>query len=227
MAKHIYVVDDEPDIVELVLVHLKKAGFEASGFADGRALFSALRKQAPELVILDLMLPDTDGFDICKQLKSDERFRGIPVIMLTAKTHETDKVLGLELGADDYVTKPFSPRELVARVKAVLRRRAGQDERHPIETDGLVIDPGQHTVSYKGSPVELTATEFGILQLLAEKPGSVVTRQKLLQHICGDTKIVLDRTIDVHMANLRQKLGPGRALIKNIRGLGYKLTRKQ
>jgi DNA-binding response OmpR family regulator len=224
MHKLIAVVDDEPDILELVSVNLKKANYRVKEFPDSESFFRSLHIETPDLIILDLMLPDMDGFEVCKSLKSQNKFASIPIIMLTARAEETEKVLGLELGADDYVTKPFSPRELTARVKAVLRRNAPNEETRKIHVgDILVLDPGKYEVEVEGKRIELTSTEFKILQLFSTKKGWVFSRDKILQHLWGDDKMVLDRTIDVHIKHLREKLGKAAAFIKNVRGVGYKL----
>jgi two-component system phosphate regulon response regulator PhoB/two-component system alkaline phosphatase synthesis response regulator PhoP len=224
MNKLIFVIDDEPDIVELVTIHLKKAMFKVKGFSDAESFYRFLDEKIPDLIILDLMLPDADGLEICKYLKKEDKFSSIPIIMLTAKGDETDKILGLEFGADDYVTKPFSPRELVARVKAVLRRRQKVEESGKLEIGGiLTIDPASYEVVVEGRKIELTTTEFRILKLLLSKKSKVFSRYDILDHLWGDEKIVLDRTIDVHIRNLRDKLGKAGQFIKNIRGIGYKL----
>ncbi|MBN2543988.1 response regulator transcription factor [bacterium] len=223
MSGLIYVVDDEPDISELVSLFLEKASFSVMEFEDGESFYNHLKQQVPDLIILDLMLPDMDGFDICKSLKKDDRFSSIPVIMLTARGDEMDRILGLELGADDYVTKPFSPRELVARVKAVLRRKEMKDKSKKISIGGILdIDLKKYQVTVNGQKVELTPTEFNILQMLVSRVGWVFTRDQILDYLWGDEKVVLDRTIDVHVKNLRDKLGPAKKFIKNIRGVGYK-----
>ncbi|HEY4715663.1 MAG TPA: response regulator transcription factor [bacterium] len=222
MSKLIAIVDDEPDIIELVSIHLTKSGFITKGFSDGSAFLKSLDKQIPDLVILDLMLPDTDGLEICKYLRKEDRFAGTSVILLTAKGDETDKVLGLELGADDYITKPFSPRELVARVRAVLRRKDKAETTEKIEIDGILsIDPQKYEVVVKGKNINLTSTEFRILKILIEKRGRVFTRDQILDNLWGNEKTVVDRTVDVHIKNLREKLGPAGDLIKNVRGVGY------
>jgi two-component system phosphate regulon response regulator PhoB/two-component system alkaline phosphatase synthesis response regulator PhoP len=224
MNKLIAVVDDEEDICGLISVNLKKNGFAVKEFGDGESLFRFLKKKKPVLIILDVMLPDMDGFEICKQIKKDDRYSAIPVIMLTAKTDESDKIVGLEIGADDYVTKPFSVKELGARVKAVLRRNDGKLSGKTIEVaGGLKISPENYSVENEGVKVELTTTEFKMLHLLASNKGKVFSRDWLLNHLWGDEKIVIDRTIDVHVRHLREKLGKAGALIKNIRGVGYKL----
>ncbi|GAX59796.1 response regulator [Candidatus Scalindua japonica] len=233
MSSLIAIIDDEPDIVELVTIHLKKAMFRVRGFSDAEGLYRFLglsegyRQESeaiPNLIILDLMLPDADGIDICKNLKKRDKFSSIPIIMLTAKGEETDKILGLEFGADDYVTKPFSPRELVARVKAVLRRRQTIDKSGKLNIGGiLIIDTEKHEIVVEGQKIELTSTEFRILALFCTNESKVFSRYDILDYLWGDEKIVLDRTIDVHIKNLRDKLGKAGSLIKNIRGIGYKL----
>ncbi len=225
MNKIVAIIDDEPDIVELVSLHLTKAGFKVKGFFDAKSFYQFLHKEIPDIIILDLMLPDIDGIEICKYLKMNEKYSLIPIIMLTARGDESDKVLGLELGADDYVTKPFSPRELVARVKAVLRRgKLSQQERKIIKIDNILkIDLQKYEVYVNEKKVGLTTTEFKILEILSKKRGWVFSRDQLLDYLWGDDKIVIDRTIDVHIKHLRDKLGPAGKFIKNIRGIGYKL----
>jgi len=218
----IAVVDDEEDILELVSIHLKKAGFKVEGFLEAKDFLKFLLNKRVDLIILDLMLPDADGIEICRYLKSEERFRSIPIIMLTARVTESDKILGFEIGADDYVTKPFSPRELVARVRAVLRRRMEDGDIIKVG-DMLVIDPRRYEVYLKGKKIELTPTEFKILELLASRKGWVFTREQILEHLWGGDKIVGDRTVDVHIKNIREKLREASRFIKNIRGVGYKI----
>jgi DNA-binding response OmpR family regulator len=224
--KTIFVVEDEPDILELIAVNLEKAGYEVERFTEAGSLLSMISRQIPDLIILDLMLPDYDGLDVCKSLRNDNRLPWIPIIIVTAKTDELDIVLGLELGADDYVTKPFSPRELIARVKAALRRGKTQVE-PPVELivigDIITINPIKFEVFVQGAKVPLTTTEFLILKLPAEKPGWVFSREKILHMLWGDEKDVSGRTVDVHVKNLRDKLGDAGKLVKNIRGVGYKL----
>lgn len=223
-SKMIVVVDDEEDILQLVSLHLTKSGFNVKGFPDGDSFFRFVETQVPDLIILDLMLPDADGFEICKFIKKDAKLSHVPVIMLTARDGETDKVLGLELGADDYVTKPFSPRELVARVKAVLRRQLSDSESKKLEIGKeIAIDLEKYEVTVNGEKVDLTATEFKILQLLASKKSWVFTRNQILDYLWSDEKYVLDRTVDVHVRNLREKLGDASRYIKSVRGIGYKL----
>ena len=226
MNELIAILDDEPDILELVSVHLKKNYFKVREFLDAESFYHFLSSQVPDLIVLDLMLSDADGFEVCKFLRKSDKFAATPVIMLTARVTEADKVLGLELGADDYVTKPFSPVELVARVKAVLRRRGPgkEEEVERIDIDGILsLDLQRHAVSVGGKNVELTSTEFRILQLLASKRGWVFSRDKILDYLWGTEKNVIDRTIDVHIKHLREKLGVAARLIKNMRGVGYKV----
>ncbi len=220
----IAIIDDEPDILQLVVLQLKKNGFRTAGFANASGFYSFLNEKSPDLVILDLMLPDIDGVEICRQLRSNPQTAKIPIIMLTARSEEFDKVLGLEIGADDYVTKPFSTRELVARVKAVLRRSQPTLSENILKiTDSLTIDLEKYIVQADGKPIALTATEFNLLKILAQKPGHVFSREHLLDQLWGEDKIVVNRTIDVHIKNLREKLGEYGSLIRNLRGVGYKL----
>ena len=223
MGKLIAIVDDEEDIVELVSLHLKKNGFSAKEFHEAGPFLRFLRSNIPDLIVLDLMLPDMDGFEICKLLKKEDRLSRIPIIMLSARSNETDKVLGLELGADDYVTKPFSPKELIARIKAALRKTTQKETSATIEAGDLIIDRDRFSVLAGRKNVDLTTTEFKILELLASRKGWVFPREKILDSLWGDEKIVTDRTIDVHIKNLREKLGPAGKIIKNIRGIGYKI----
>lgn len=222
--KLVAVVDDEPDIIELITIHLTKSGYKVKSFEDASSLFLFLKNNTPDLFILDLMLPDADGFEICKYLKKNDKFTHIPIIMLTARVDEMDKILGLELGADDYVTKPFSPRELMARVKVVLRRDENVvSTRKIFVAENLIIDIHKYEVKLDDKKIELTSTEFKILKLLASRIGWVYSREQILDHLDAHDKGVLDRTIDVHIKNLREKLGDAGKYIKNIRGVGYKI----
>jgi two-component system phosphate regulon response regulator PhoB/two-component system alkaline phosphatase synthesis response regulator PhoP len=224
--QRVFVVEDEPDILELVAINLEKAGYQVDKFTEAGPMLTLLEKTIPDLIILDLMLPDQDGMDVCKSLRRSETYGDIPIIMVTAKTEEFDVVLGLELGADDYIPKPFSPRELTARVKAVLRRGTRTPKnisKKLVIADMLSIDPGKYEVLVEEEKVQLTSTEFMILKMMAEKPGWVFSREKILDLLWGDEKDVFDRTVDVHIKNLRDKLGPAGKLIKNIRGVGYKI----
>jgi DNA-binding response OmpR family regulator len=224
MNELIAVVDDERDITRLITLHLTQANFRAAEFADATSFLTSLKSNLPDLVVLDLMLPDRDGLDICKFLKREDRYSGIPIIMLTARAEETDRIIGLELGADDYLTKPFSPKELVARVKAILRRQDKGEKIGRISVgDFLDMDLQKYSVYIKGDRIDLTTTEFRILHLLASQVGWVYTRERILDHLWGNEKIVLDRTVDVHIKHIREKLGSYGQIIKNVRGVGYKL----
>jgi len=223
MAPLIAALDDEADILELLKINLQKAGYRFEGFQEAEDLFRYLARERPSLILLDLMLPDTDGLEVCRQIRRSDSLAGVPVIMLTARGDESDKVIGLELGADDYVTKPFSVKELVARIHAVLRRPPGGEAGPRIAVGTLVIDLEKFEVTAGGAKVELTATEFKILQLLASRKGRVFSRDQILDFLWGSEKAVIDRTVDVHIRNLREKLGESASLIKNIRGVGYKL----
>jgi two-component system phosphate regulon response regulator PhoB len=230
MAKEsVLVVDDERDILELVKYNLDKEGYQVTVVETGEDALAAARTRMPDVVVLDLMLPGVDGLEVCRRLKSDLKTRGIPIVMLTAKGGEADIVAGLELGASDYVTKPFSPRVLTARIKAVLRRGmdVGDDEA-TIRVKELTIHPGRHQVIVAGSPAELTATEFRILVYLARRPGWVFTRQQIVDAAQGDDvfvndRFVTDRSVDVHIVSLRRKLGSCGTYIETVRGVGYRL----
>jgi len=221
--KLIFILEDEIDIAELVAINLQKSGYKTKIFPKADIFLSHLKAESPDLIILDLMLPDMDGLEVCKFLKRDNNYSAIPIIMLTAKAEELDKIIGLELGADDYVPKPFSPRELVARVKAVLRRdNKSQVEEKLIIGDSLIIDYQKYEVLVEGQKAELTTTEFKILKLLLKRKGWVYSRNQILYHLDTQDKGILDRTVDVHIKNLREKLGIAGKFIKNVRGIGYK-----
>lgn len=219
----ILVVDDELDLVKLIQYNLGKDGYLALSAANGEDALVAARKERPELILLDLMLPGMDGLEVCKKLKADPDTANIAIIMVTAKGEEADITAGLKLGADDYVTKPFSPRELLARVQAVLRRtQAFSSPKDYIEIDGLTIDVNKHEVALKGETVTLTLTEFRLLHRLASRPGRVFARDQLIDAVSGQDTAVTDRTIDVHIASLRKKLKSFAGFIVTIRGIGYK-----
>ncbi len=219
----ILVVDDEKDIIELVRYNLEKEGFAVISATDGEEALKLVSEKEPEMVILDLMLPGIDGLDVCRELKRNDKTSSIQVIMLTAKGEESDIVVGLELGADDYITKPFSPRVLIARVKAVLRRtKEKREEAKIIKINQLTIDLIRYHVTFKGKPLVLTSTEFNILAFLAQNRGRVYTRDQLLDQAWKGESFVVDRTVDVHIRRLRQKLCQGSQLIETIRGVGYK-----
>lgn len=223
MPPLIAALDDEADILELLKVTLDKAGYRFVGFQEAEGLYRFLDREKPDLLLLDLMLPDIDGLDVCRYIRKAERLASIPIIMLTARGDESDKVVGLELGADDYLTKPFSVKELVARIHAVLRRPGDLETSRRISVGILVIDLDRFEALVDGKKVDLTATEFRILQLLASRRGRVFTRDQILDFLWGHEKAVVDRTVDVHIRNLREKLGPAASLVKNIRGVGYKV----
>jgi len=219
----ILVIDDELDLIELVRYNLEKEGFTVQGAQDGESGLAQAIRELPDLIVVDLMLPGVDGLDVCRSLRFDKRTARIPIIMLTAKSEESDRILGLELGADDYVTKPFSPRELVARIKAVLRRTsAPQAESEIIQRGSLIIDLTRRAVSCAGDSMSLTATEFRLLQFFATRPGRVFSRSELIDGVLGRDVVVEDRTIDVHITGLRKKLGACGDWIETVRGFGYR-----
>jgi len=224
MNEKIAVLEDEQDILDLITLHLKKNGFRFRTFTSAGEFFKAAGNENFQLLLLDLILPDMDGTEVCRKIKSDPVFSHLPVIMVTAKTEETDKIVGLELGADDYVTKPFSPKELIARVRAVLRRYAREPEGEIINIGGtVVIDAQKRQVSVSGKKVELTFAEFGILSILASRKGWVFTREKIIDELWEGEKAVIERSVDVHVKNLRDKLGAAKKHVKNVRGVGYKI----
>lgn len=226
--KYVAVVDDEPDIVELIQYNLEKEKYTVSPFYDGESFLNFLKDNSPDLVILDLMLPSIDGLEVCRRIRSsNEKISTMPIIMLTAKGSEVDKIVGLEMGADDYIVKPFSPRELIARVKAVLRRTTAKNAMNGkiIKISSLTIDADRYEAMINNEKIELTTTEFNILLILASKPGWVFSRNKLLDMLWGEDKIVLDRTIDVHIQKLRKKLGQFGDHIKSVHGVGYKFEK--
>ena len=224
MAKeNILIVDDEEDVLELVRYNLDKNGYNTETATTGEEALTKARAKLPDLVILDLMLPGIDGLGVCKKLKSDTKTQNIPIIMLTAKGEEIDIVTGLELGADDYVTKPFSPKVLVARVRKILHRAIARDlEKAPVKIYELTIDPARREVLIKNKPVELTFTEFNILYALAKRPGLVFTRYQIVDALHGDDYLVTDRAVDVQIVGLRKKLGPCSKYIETVRGVGYR-----
>ncbi len=219
----IYVVEDDEDINELLVYNLKKEGFEVKPFLNSKEAYNSIKKDYPDLIILDIMLPDIDGLEFCKLLKSERDTEDIPIIMLTAKSTEIDKIVGLELGADDYVTKPFSIRELIARIKAVLKRSKRSDRKNKIiRINKLEIDPSKIEVKIEGKSIDLTAKEFKLLLLLINSEGKVLTRDQILSSVWETDLDVYDRTIDVHVKKLRDKLGKYSKCIKTVRGVGYK-----
>lgn len=230
MAKeHILVVDDEEDILELVQYNLVREGYQVKGALSGEDALKKIAKESFDLIVLDLMLPGIDGLEVAKQLRNDKKNQFVPIIMLTAKGEEADVVTGLELGADDYVTKPFSPRILVARIRAVLRRKAVEpvDDSAVISIHGLEIHPGRRTVSTEDGPVDLTYTEFQVLYILARRPGWVFTRSQIVDGVRGSDYPVTDRSVDVQIVGLRKKLGSYGKFIETVRGVGYRFKESQ
>lgn len=231
MAKErILVVEDEEDILELVQYNLQREGYQVLGVASGEKALKTAGAEALDMIVLDLMLPGLDGLEVAKALKSDSKTKDIPIIMLTAKGEEADIVTGLELGADDYVTKPFSPRILTARIKAVLRRHKNiktTDDTSVIQIHDLVLHPGRREARAGGELVELTFTEFQVLYYLARRPGWVFTRFQIIDAVRGDDYPVTDRSVDVQVVGLRKKLGPYGKYIETVRGVGYRFREKQ
>jgi two-component system phosphate regulon response regulator PhoB len=225
MAETILIVDDEQDVLDLLAYNLQKAGFKTVPARDGAAALQKARDLLPSLILLDLMLPQMDGTEVCKQLKANPKTAHIPIIMLTAKAEEVDRVLGLELGADDYVVKPFSPREVLLRIKTALRRTKGETPPAEILKAGdLLVDKAKHAVSIKGKPVELTVLEFNLLATLMERRGRVQSRDRLLTDVWGYEGDIDTRTVDTHMRRLREKLGKAADLIETVRGVGYRFA---
>ena len=225
MAKEkILVVDDEEDILELLRYNLLREGYNVSCAASGEEALRLAQSEISDLLVLDLMLPGIDGLEVTKILKNDSRTRDIPIVMLTAKGEEADIVAGLELGADDYITKPFSPRVLVARVRAVLRRKVKEykEETPVLRIHDIVINPGRHEVLVNDKPVQLTLTEFGILNYLARRPGWVFTRSQIMDGVKGEDYFVTDRSVDVQIVGLRKKLCNAGKYIETVRGVGYR-----
>ncbi|MDP4599266.1 MAG: response regulator [Pseudomonadales bacterium] len=220
----VVIIEDEPDIIEVMSYNLKREGYQVSASRRGDEGLNLVRNQSPALVLLDLMLPGTDGLSICQQLKADPITRDIPIIIVSAKGEESDVVIGLGLGADDYIAKPFSPRELLARVKAVLRRGPVREDQQKerIQIKDLMIDTTRHEVVIAGVQVKLTATEFKLLFQLASQPGRAFSREQLLNRVVGEGVIVVDRNIDVHIRSVRKKLGVLSHMVQTIRGVGYR-----
>jgi phosphate regulon transcriptional regulator PhoB len=224
MLAKVLVIDDEKDIVSLLRYHLEKAGFQCLEGMDGAVALRLVREHHPDLLILDLMLPGMDGLEICRHLRQDAATARLPILMLTAKAEEVDRVVGLEVGADDYVVKPFSPRELVARVRAILRRAQEPTDLSVRRLGELEVDESRHSVTVQGTPVELTAKEFGLLCALIRANGRVLNREQLLEDVWGyaDAAEIESRTVDVHIRRLREKLGPEAKRIVTVKGVGYR-----
>ena len=223
----IVVIEDEVDILEVINYNLLKEGFDVCSALDGEEGLALIKKEVPDLVLLDLMLPGLDGIEICRKLKTDYSTRSIPIIMVTAKGEESDIVLGLGMGADDYMVKPFRPRELIARIRSVLRRGDFIEEGEGlVSIDKLVIDINRHEVKLEGKKIILTAMEFKLLHFLASHPGQVFTRENLLNHVSSDDTFIIDRNIDVHIRSIRKKLNKHRELIETIHRVGYRFRDK-
>ncbi|MGD8625991.1 MAG: response regulator transcription factor [Anaerolineae bacterium] len=228
MAQRILVVDDDAEIVRLLRAYLVQEGYEVLAAYDGEEALHVIRRERPDLVVLDLMMPKRDGWDVTRAVRRAPELRATPIIMLTARVDDQDKIVGLELGADDYVTKPFNPREVVARVRAVLRRTGGEGASgHVLRVGDLLIDLDAHRVEVAGEVIHLTPTEFSLLQTLAEQPGHALTRMELIEKSLGYRYEGMERSVDTHIKNLRRKLeeaGAGRGLIETVFGVGYRLA---
>lgn len=225
MKHKILIVDDEPDVLELVIFNLGASGYEAITASNGNEALKKAQALAPHLIVLDIMMPEIDGIEVCKLLRRNPVTSEIPVIMLTAKTAEIDRIIALEIGADDYITKPFSPRELILRIKKLLQRIPANDQGKDLLKIGcLEIDIPRHIVTVENQPVDLTATEFNLLSVLMQRKGRVQTRDRLLQDVWGYERTVDTRTVDTHMRRLREKLGAASACLETVRNVGYKLA---
>ena len=224
MKAHILVVDDEPDALELIEYNLRSAGYQVFTASNGNCALELARRHLPDLLVLDLMLPEISGIEVCKTLRRNPDTADVPILMLTAKAEEIDRIIGLEVGADDYVTKPFSPRELILRIKNILRRGGQGDEKKPavIKILDLVIDPERHEVIYNDLKIILTATEFKLLYILAARQGRIQSRERLLEDVWEYEADVYIRTVDTHMRRLRKKLGNAAVYIETVRGVGYR-----
>ncbi len=221
--KTILIVEDEHDVLDLLALNLRKAGFTISTATDGAAGLHKARTERPAFIILDLMLPKMPGLEICKILKSDPATRQIPIMMLTAKAEEIDRIVGLEFGADDYVTKPFSPREVVLRIRAIMRRGDAKQEEQRLAAGPVTIDPARHEASVGGKRINLTSLEFKLLHTLMQRRGRVQARDRLLNDVWGYESIIDTRTVDTHVRRLRKKLGKAANVIESVRGVGYRL----
>jgi two-component system phosphate regulon response regulator PhoB len=222
-GKKILIIEDERDVLDLLALHLRKAGFTISTTTDGAAGLQKARSEKPAFIILDLMLPKMPGLEICKILKSDPATHQIPIMMLTAKAEEIDRIVGLEFGADDYVTKPFSPREIVLRIRAIMRRADTKEAEEHLAVGAIAIDAARHEVSVNGKQVNLTSLEFKLLRTLMERRGRVQARDRLLNDVWGYETVINTRTVDTHMRRLRRKLGKAAHVIESVRGFGYRL----
>jgi phosphate regulon transcriptional regulator PhoB len=225
MGGRVLIVEDEPDIRDLLAFHLEREGYHVTRSRSGADALRQVRARPPDLILLDLMLPELGGLDVCRRLREDPRTASVPIVMLTARGEEVDRILGLELGADDYIVKPFSPKEVVARVRAVLRRAGARDGAAPVVSGRLVIDPDRHTVHVDAAAIELTPKEFDLLRALAEARGRVLSREFLLDRVWGYASAgeIESRTVDVHVRRLRMKLGDEGQRITTVKGVGYRL----
>ncbi len=223
-TRKILIIEDEPDVIDLLTLQLRKSGeFTASFATDGVTGLRKAREESPALIVLDLMLPKLPGLEVCKLLRTDRVTRDIPIIMLTAKAEEIDRIVGLEFGADDYVTKPFSPREIILRIKAIIRRRSGETTEEKLTAGLIAVDPARHRVTVADKPVRLTSVEFKLLTMLLRRPGRVQTRDRLLSEVWGYESVIDTRTVDTHVRRLREKLGKAADRIETVRGFGYRL----
>jgi two-component system phosphate regulon response regulator PhoB len=222
-GRKILIIEDESDVADLLTLNLRKAAFRISTAADGASGLQKARDDRPDFIVLDLMLPKMSGLEVCRILKSDTATRHIPILMLTAKAEEIDRIVGLEFGADDYVTKPFSPREVVLRINAILRRAGGGAEDERLSAGSIVIDPARHEVSVHGKRVNLTSLEFKLLRTLMQRRGRVQARDRLLNDVWGYESVIDTRTVDTHVRRLRKKLGKAADVIESVRGFGYRL----
>jgi two-component system, OmpR family, phosphate regulon response regulator PhoB len=224
MSERILIVEDEIDVADLLAHHLRNEGFSVEIVTNGRVALSAVKNQPPALVVLDLMLPEISGLDLCRMMKSNPGTDRVPIVMLSARTEEIDRVLGFELGADDYVVKPFSPRELMLRIRAILRRLSRDKEQILLRVGELVLDRSRHEVRAADRVIDCTATEFKLLAILMERQGRVQERDRLLSDVWGYDSVIDTRTVDTHMRRLRDKLGSHGSYIETIRGFGYRLA---
>tara|TARA_B100000809_G_C15078014_1_gene508585 strand:- start:156 stop:842 length:687 start_codon:yes stop_codon:yes gene_type:complete len=225
MPSKVLIVEDDPDIIDILSYNLKQADLKVTSVPDGSSALAEVKRRLPDLILLDLMLPKVDGLEVCRLLKSDPETKNVPIIMITAKGEEVDRIVGLELGADDYIIKPFSPREVVLRVRSVLKRSVADFQKEitaKIEANGVIIDIDRRQVNYKGKSINLTATEFDLLSILAKTPGRVFTRNLLMDLVWGQDYYGVDRTVDTHMSRLRRKLGGGGKNLQTVHGIGYR-----
>ena len=226
-SKRILIVEDEKDVIDLLILNFRKAGgFAVSTATDGANGLAKARSDKPDVIILDLMLPKMSGLEVCKLLKSDQATRHIPILMLTARAEEVDRIVGLEFGADDYVTKPFSPREVILRIKAILRRATAEETDDRLSAGPITIDPSRHEVLVGGKPIELTSLEFKLLRTLMQRRGRVQERDRLLNEVWGYESVIDTRTVDTHVRRLREKLGKAGDIVETVRGFGYRLREK-